>query len=612
MAKQATGKRPYNKKSEYWDRISKQGKLASQIPDSFSSDKDIRISMAGVSDASSLSRFDRDALDSDIRRRFPNLFAGIHPTQKGANSLYSIREAVLLCKLAYSNVAIVNSTIESMVDFSDSPLEVTEGPQKSKDIVNQWLKTAKIASVKQQWFREFYMSGNVPIIRFRAESRQIPIRYFIINPFDIAADAGMSLDVGYKKRMAPHEIEKLRNPKTIEDRQLLQSLPQETQKQIKDSSGFSEIFVPLDRKNFIINFYNKQDYDLFAIPLIWPVIKDVEHKLNLKDMDRKLAKTVDKIILLITSGKDGKVNPDNIQSIKDQVKDAQNGIVLVTDDLTNGKFLIPDMQNLLGKDKYEVVNEDIRTGLHNILVGSEKFANQFVKTKMFLERLEKGRNKFLEEFLLPEIEEVCESFGVPVPKVEFHKIFLEDANQRNRNINRLIELGVLSPDTGFEIMESGIWPDWEQLMKDQKKLKKAKDEGLFLGQNDKKKGEEGRPAGEEKEQEVERNTNVMTGRAESVRDQYQSLIKLAEKKIKEAAGKKRLNKAQKDIVGGFVLSVIANSHQDKWKENLQWCFDNKQSLPENEEMKMVVEEIKEKYSFASSEEAALIYHFLKS
>lgn len=608
MAKKSEGKRPYTKKSAYWDEISKNGRVSPR-QDTWGSKESI--SLASGSDFNRLSLVERGILSSDVKRKFPNLFSGILPTQKNSSSAYSIRDAVILCKLAYSNVAIVNSTIESMVDFSTSPLKVSGGNERGRKVVERWLKRANIAKFAEKWFRELYTTANVPIMRFLADDdRDIPLRYFIMNPYDIVADSGFWGAGSYQKVLSSSEIQRLKSPKDDTDREVLRALPRHIQEQIRDMQAATDVYLPLDPKNFIINFYNKQDYDLFAIPLIWPVILDVEHKLNLKEMDRKLAKTIDKILLVITSGKDGKVNQENLDRIETQVRDAANGVVLVVDDLTDAKFVIPDLQRLLGKEKYEVVNEDIRTGLHNILVGSEKFSNQFVKTKMFLERLEKGRQKFLDDFLMPEVEMVCQAFRVQTPKVEFHKMYLEDVNQRDRNITRLMELGIISPELAFEIMETGLWPDWETIVNDQKKLKDAKEEGYFQGQNSPNQESAGRPPGTEQEQEVDRNTNVLTGNIEKVKEEYDKLEKAANKKAKEVLGKKRLNKAQKEIVAGFVYSVVANSEIDKWQDNLEWCFENKQSLPEDEGRLGKVKAVKERYSLADEYEAALLSHVL--
>ena len=76
------------------------------------------------------------------------------------------------------------------------------------------------------------------------------------------------------------------------------------------------------------------------------------------------------------------------------------GRVLISDYTTDAKFVIPDIAGILDPKKYSVVEEDIRMGLNNVLVGSEKFANTSIKVQVFIERLKGARQTFLNDFLI--------------------------------------------------------------------------------------------------------------------------------------------------------------------------------------------------------------------
>ena len=56
------------------------------------------------------------------------------------------------------------------------------------------------------------------------------------------------------------------------------------------------------------------------------------------------------------------------------------GRVLVSDYTTKAQFVIPEINKVLGPEKYEIVNQDIKEGLQNIIVGQEKFSNTAVKS----------------------------------------------------------------------------------------------------------------------------------------------------------------------------------------------------------------------------------------
>ena len=72
---------------------------------------------------------------------------------------------------------------------------------------------------------------------------------------------------------------------------------------------------------------------------------------------------------------------------------------MVADYTTKAEFVLPDISKVIGPEKYQIVNDDIRQGLQNVIVGDEKFKNTQVKAEIFLERLKEARQAFLHNFL---------------------------------------------------------------------------------------------------------------------------------------------------------------------------------------------------------------------
>ena len=124
------------------------------------------------------------------------------------------------------------------------------------------------------------------------------------------------------------------------------------------------------------------------------------------------------------------------------------GRVLISDYTTEAKFVIPQISDILDPKKYEVLDKDIRVGLNNILIGeNEKFANQSIKVKVFIERLKQARETFIGEFLMPEMKRICKVLGFKnYPTPYFEDIDLRDGLQYARIYSRLIELGILTPE----------------------------------------------------------------------------------------------------------------------------------------------------------------------
>ena len=126
----------------------------------------------------------------------------------------------------------------------------------------------------------------------------------------------------------------------------------------------------------------------------------------------------------------GGINPNNLKAMQTLFQNESIGRALIADYTTKAEFIIPDLNKVLGASKYQIVNEDIKEGLQNIIVGKENYSSTQVKAQIFLERLKEARNTFLNDFMQPQIKEVCKAMGFrnfPTPK------FVEIAPYRDGN-----------------------------------------------------------------------------------------------------------------------------------------------------------------------------------
>ena len=111
--------------------------------------------------------------------------------------------------------------------------------------------------------------------------------------------------------------------------------------------------------------------------------------------------------------------------MQDLFKNESVGRVLVSDYTTEAKFIIPDIEKIIGPEKYKIVNQDIKDGLQNIIVGEEKYSNTQIKAQIFLERLKEARESFLNDFLMPQIKMVSKNLGFrKYPQLSFKKLIL--------------------------------------------------------------------------------------------------------------------------------------------------------------------------------------------
>lgn len=578
--------------------------------------------------------------------RFTNIDTGLIPFKysnyvKNLSTL-DVRDAVILCQKAYYNVAIFRNTIDLMTEFSCSPIYLTGGSQKSREFFDAYFKKINLASFQDQFFREYYRSGNVFTYRFDAAldteqilkitqvfgskldtiakdgSIKIPARYTVINPADIYVGGGVNYAYNtYYKLLSDYELERLRDPKTDEDKEVYESLPDQVKEQIKNK-GNTYILIPLDSKKLAAVFYKKQDYEPLSIPMGFPVLDDINWKLEMKKMDMAITRTMQQAILLVTMGAEpdkGGINQKNLQAMQQLFENQSVGRVLIADYTTKAEFVIPNIGNLIGPEKYEVVDRDIQIGLNNILIGSEKFANQSIKVQVFIERLKQARESFLNEFLIPEIRRISKDLGFknfPVPS--FEEVNLKDDVQYSRIFNRLIELGVLTPEEGVRAIRTGRLPTDEESLESQRKLKNLKVEGLYQPIIGGASGQAGRPEGTGTPQTTKNVKPIGTSKAFSVvkiKDNIlaaQDLEENVKSYLRRKFNIKKLSNQQKEMSEKISELIIANESPSNWGENIKKYCD--EPFDHNKEQISNIEIIASEHQI-NSYLASLLYHSQK-
>lgn len=535
-------------------------------------------------------------------RRYENIREGLMPWEK-SGSIVSMSDAISLCQKAYANFAPLRNTVEIMTEFTNAKIILKGGNKRVRDFIDKWLQKCNMSQCLDEIARELNISSNGFIWRLDGKLRDedfskmqqataaktniLPLRYIVLNPATIGAESGISYDYNYVKMLSQYEIERLRNPKTPEEQAIYDGLPAEVKTQIKRSSGSSSsdvIYMPMDTSKLTFLFTKKQSYWPMAIPMIYPLLNDIEFKLMLKKMDASIARTVEHVILLVTTGEKvdehgGGVNPKAIARLQELFKNETVGRVLVADYTTKAEWVIPDIGKIIGKEKYEVVNKDIQEGLQMIFVGDEKFANSQTKVKVFLERLKYTQDLILTKFLQPEIDRICEYMNFKnVPTASFAKIDLEDETQVAKVYLRMAELGLLTPDELNNALENGVLPDKESNIENQKEYKSLRDKGYYfpLVGGSKEGDEGGKPAGSTGPKK-----SGQIGVSKAAEEQYSiksiaTLLAMAdrlenkiEKSLKTKFKIEKLNEAQLMVANTLAKTIIANEAPEKWSESVE-------------------------------------------
>lgn len=516
------------------------------------------------------------------------------------------RDCIILCQKAYFNVAIVRNIIDLMTEFSVGDIYFRDGSKLSREFFEAWWRKIGGRDLQDRHYREYYRGGNVFFYRFESTVQpgdvrrlisnfglttvtaienlevpkmKLPVRYVLLNPADIMFAGGVSFYSGiYYKRITDFELQRLRKPQSDEDVEVLKSLPAETQKIIKNTK-VGTVNLQLDAEKVLAIFYKKQDYEPFAAPLVWPVLEDLNAKIELKRLDMAIARTQQQVILLITTGAEpdkGGVNNANIVALQQLFLNESVGRVLVADYTTKAEFVVPKIGDILTQEKYQQLEQDINLGLNNILIGGEKFANQSVKVEVFMARLEHGRRIFLEQFLIPEIRRISKSLGFKSsPTPYYDEIQLKNNDIRDKIYVRLAELGLLTPDEAFVALDNGRLPDPEQSQENQTTYKKERDKGLYKpliggakdGAGD---GTAGRPDGTPSPQTTKRIGPIGTKASFSLKSltghmmAAKALGNEVAAQLKTKFKKKTLNEHQVSVATDIAKVIIANEEPDKW------------------------------------------------
>ena len=549
--------------------------------------------------------------------KYKNIEDGLTPFTCDKNyngeSYYSLHEIIVLCQKAYWNYGPLRNITELKVDFSSTDIYLKGSTAKIRKFFQAWFNKIGLPKLSSQFFREYYRSGNVFFYPYKAKLKEsdlrslvklyggktstasaiLPVRYIILNPADIQVTGALSIGNNqvFYKRISDFELESLKNPRNEADKQVFDSLSPVIQEQIK--SNGAGVLIPLPMKDISYIAFCKTDYEPFATPPIFPVLEDINYKLELKKIDMALSRSVQNSMLLVTMGEKadengGGINQNNIVAMQKLLENNTVSRSIVSDYTTKAQFINPDIGELLNPEKYTIVNEDINTSLNNILVGGEKFANQKNKIDVFIAQLEQGRKVFLNEFLVPEMTKIAEEMGFEdsVPMPYFDEITLQDDVSMLKVYTRLMELGVITPEAGLEAINSGRLPTSEELLEAQKGYKKARDDGFYEplvgGSN---RNETGRPSGTKGIPQSTKKIGQI-GSGESVADMEFDLEKIAanlslsgkldiliKKKLKSKFKLKELSSEQEALIPEIKTLVVANSTPDKWVENVEVFCD---------------------------------------
>lgn len=630
----------------------KKRKTKKEISEPLTASLDEYKSLLGSCDPAEPTRGTRSNSAGSITRlgRFANIDSGVSPFIYGAGSggkysggNISLQDTILLCQKAYWNVSIFRNTIDLMTEFAMSPIYFSGGNKESRNFMNTWANKIGMWSLCDMFFREYFRSGNVFLYKLFGEfpkeslrklsemniaeaALKVPLRYIVLNPYDIQVLSSSSfVSPSYKKRLNAFELGALLKPSTPEDKQIAATIPE--LKGIKTAKN-ATVEIDLAPDRLVTVFYKKQDYEPLAVPMGFPVLEDINWKLELKKIDMSISRTIQQAVLLVTQGSEelGPPSPKNQEALRKIFENGSVGRVLIADFTTKAEFVIPQIGDILDPKKYEIVDRDIRLGLNNILFGDDKFASASAKMDAFFKRLEFAREEFMSKFLIPQVNEIAKLMNfkaVPTPKWK-SKNFKDNSAVLSRVYTRLLELGAISPQDAVHAIEDNRLPDDNEMLDSQQTLLEEKDKGFYeplLNNGKEDPTDTGRPAGKGgSPQSTKKVSPIGTTSVASYKFGIKSIAQTLSDKdeLEEQVGAalrkkynvKKMSMAQQQIAADVTNLIIGSEEKNNWRNKIGDYLDNPISNVANNPVAQAIFDIAVLHG-VDEQEAAILYHSRK-
>lgn len=388
------------------------------------------------------------------------------------------------CMQAYDRVGIIRNVIDLMSDFASQGLVLVHPNKQIEKFYRKWFSQINGIDRSERFLNYLYRCGNVVVKRrtakldrrkeqelrraagadvdieiIKGKRREVPWLYDFINPVAVdVKDYGM-LAVGkpeFTLNISKYTYQSLL--KSSENKNnAYKTLPLDLQKRIKDGDRK----IPLDPDTTFFYHYKKDDWLLWANPMIYAILDDISmlEKMKLADL-AALDGAISSVRLWTLGDFDQKIVPTKagLNKVRDILASNVGGGTM---DLVWGpelKFTESQSQvyKFLGSEKYQPVLTSIYAGLGipPTLTGasgaSGGYTNNYVSLKTLIERLEYGR-QVLTNFWIQEIEFVRKAMGFRLPaEIHFDSIVLSDEAAQKKLLMDLADRDIISQETLLE------------------------------------------------------------------------------------------------------------------------------------------------------------------
>ena len=284
----------------------------------------------------------------------------------------------------------------------------------------------------------------------------IPIGYTVLNPMNIEVEGNLLFDSTRITMQPSDELKKMLaktgSELSYEEKELIKNLPSDFKSAVAAGK------IPLDSDYVGAIDYRKQPYERYPKPRGAKVFESIEYKKALRQADLSTLDGITNYILKITIGNDQ--FPVTEQSQLEAVAalfdtTSKSFDVVWNHTLEIEKIISPEIEAVLGKDKYEMVDIDIMGGLgmtRGMFDGSTQLnqAEAGLITKTIIEEINYAREQ-VEWWIYGEYREIAEAQGFDkFPRVRWDNTVLRDIILYMSTISQLVDRRMLSYRTAME------------------------------------------------------------------------------------------------------------------------------------------------------------------
>ncbi len=287
----------------------------------------------------------------------------------------------------------------------------------------------------------------------------LPISYTVLNPLLVEVEGSLLFDKYSISMTLPPELGQLlkkdRAELSEDEKELIQALPSDLKSAAAAGGSFK-----LDSRLVGTISYRKQPYERYAKPRLAKVFDSLEYKKALKQADLSTLDGITNYILKITIGSDEfpVTTQTELETVAELFNTPSKSYDVVWNHTLNiEKIVSPEIESILGQEKYTQVNEDVSGGLamaRALLDGTGDMTTS--ETNMFIKGLEEEiayARRLVTKWIYREYRLIAEAMGFDrFPKVRWDESVLKDQILYMNILAQLVDRRMLSYQTAHELL----------------------------------------------------------------------------------------------------------------------------------------------------------------